>query len=171
MVDASTSSDSLPEVGRMEKERPSPLVMEVIGRDDEAHRGASSPIGGALLERKVRRQQGVAGDMSPATQTRIGDLKSAETAGGPGDPTANSSPIGTGLMAKKAARQGDKSLPRPGNLGREGGCSPLAIDSDAAADLAAPPPPAVGRPATESTDRCLPPAAAARPSDQADSPS
>jgi hypothetical protein len=167
MTDANASSDSLPEAGRMEKERPSPLVMDVIAQDNEAHRGASSPIGGALMERKVQRQQGAGGDMSPATQTRIGDLRAADTAGGPGDPTANSSPIGTGLMAKKAARQGDKPLPRPGN-NRDGAPSPLALNPDAPKDLAAAPPP--DRPPS---DRCPPaawPACAAQQSDSLPAP-
>jgi len=100
---------------------PSPIRVDLHESDSDIHSN-SSPLGAALLQRKVERQthpELQASSLrptqpldSPGWESRMQQMK------GDADPTQNSSPLGTALLARKVERQReqlDKPLPRSGD--------------------------------------------------------
>lgn len=113
-------------------------LSEDLGREASA----SSPLDTSLLNRKIERQQHKAiprpsnlSDMtppdSPGLQVRIDQLEDGA------DPTTNSSPFGTALLAKKAAR-GEKSH-QSSSLGP--GLTDRAVEDEPHDGPVRPPPP------------------------------
>jgi len=105
------------------KPKPSPIRIDLQEQGDSEIHSNSSPLGAALLNRKVERQthpelqssalrptQQVPD--SPGWESRVQQLK------GEADPTQNSSPQGAALLARKMERQKerlDRPMPRSGD--------------------------------------------------------
>ena len=106
---------------------PSPIRVDLQESDSDIHSN-SSPFGAALMQRKVERQA------HPELQDSL--LRPSQPLDSPGwesrmqqmkadaDPTQNSSPLGTALLARKVERQKeqlDRPLPRSGDVMPGGG--------------------------------------------------
>jgi len=122
MTDAAETSAPAPALhGRP---TPSPIRVDLMHPSDSDIHSNSSPLGAALMQRKVERQThpelAVNGQRptdvqpldSPGWESRMHQLKSDSDLS-----KSNSSPLGTALMARKVERQNealDRQLPRVG---------------------------------------------------------